>query len=287
VRERPYLVLFAAVVCVSLASVLVRAAVAPAFAIAVYRMGLASLLLGPFTLPALWSSFPSLALRLRWSLVGAGIALGVHFASWISSLSYTSIASSVLLVNTAPLVTLVLSRAFLKETPPPTVLLAMGLALFGVALIAWGDLGSGPAPVRGDLLAALGAVALSVYHVFGRALRNALPLGAYVLGVWLVATLFLGALAIATGVPLWGYSRRSLLVFLSLALVPTLGGHGLQNRALRFLPAPTVGLFLLGEPVGASALAYFFYSEIPSRTTLVGGAAVLLGLALTTLGGLP
>ena len=286
-RERPYLVLLAAVVCVSLASVLVRAAAAPALAIAVYRVGLASLLLGPFALPDLLRTFPSLGPRLRWSLLGAGVALGVHFAAWISSLSYTSIASSVLLVNTAPLLTLVLSRVFLKETPPPLVLFAMGIALLGVALIAWGDMGSGPAPVRGDLLAGLGALALSVYHVFGRALRNALPLGAYVLGVWLVGAFFLAALAIVTGVPLAGYSGRTLLVFLALALVPTLGGHGLQNRALRFLPAPTVGLFLLGEPVGASVLAYFFYSEIPTRTTLVGGAFVLLGLVLATLGGLP
>jgi drug/metabolite transporter (DMT)-like permease len=286
VRERPYVVLVAAVFCVSLASVLVKAAEAPALAIAVYRVGLASLFLSPFALPALLRSFPLLPPGLRWGLVSAGIALGLHFATWISSLSFTSIASSVLLVNTAPLLTLALSRAILKETPPSLVVVAMGIALLGVALIAWGDFASGPDPVKGDLLAVAGALALSVYHVAGRALRNSLPLGAYVLGVWLVAAVALAALAIATGVPLRGFSARSVLAILALAVVPTLGGHGLQNRALRFLPAPTVGLFLLGEPVGATALAYLFYSEVPSRTTLLGGALVLAGLALATLGGL-
>jgi drug/metabolite transporter (DMT)-like permease len=285
VRERPYLVVFGAVLCVSLGSILVRVAAAPALAVALYRVGVASLLLSPFALPSLIRSFPTLSSREKRALLGAGLALGLHFATWILSLSYTSIASSVLLVNTAPLVTLLLSRVFLAETPPPSVLAAMGLALCGVALIAWGDWGSGPDPVKGDLLAAAGAVALSVYHVVGRALRTALPLGAYVLGVWSTAAAFLLVPTILLSVPLTGYAPHTLAALLGLALIPTLGGHGLVNRALRFLPAPTVGLFMLGEPIGASALAYLVFSEVPSRTTLIGGAAVLLGLALATLGG--
>jgi drug/metabolite transporter (DMT)-like permease len=47
--------------------------------------------------------------------VASGVALGLHFATWIASLSLPSIAASVLLVNTTPLFTLVFSRAFLGE----------------------------------------------------------------------------------------------------------------------------------------------------------------------------
>jgi drug/metabolite transporter (DMT)-like permease len=97
--------------------------------------------------------------------------------------------------------------------------------------------------------------------------------------VWGTAAVTLGVLATVLGVPLGGYGRGSWLGFLALALVPTLGGHGLQNKALRLLPAPTVGLFLLGEPIGASILAFFIFGEVPGTWTLAGGAVVLGALA--------
>jgi len=283
VRERPYAVLLLAVACVSVGSILVRLAAAPPLAVAFFRVGLASLVVSPFALPTLLTTFPALSRGHKATLLGAGIALGLHFATWIASLSFTSIASSVLIVNTAPLSTLVLSRVFLSETPPRAVVVAIGIALLGVALIGFGDWGE--SHVKGDLLAAAGAVALSAYHVIGRALRKALPLNAYILGIWATASVLLAGLSLGTGVPLWGYSQRTLLTFLALALVPTLAGHGLANRSLRSLPAATVGLFMLGEPIGASALAFVLYREVPSPTTLVGGGIVLLGLVLAILGG--
>jgi len=81
-------------------------------------------------------------------------------------------------------------------------------------------------------------------------------------------------------VPLAPFPPRTWLVFLALALVPTIGGHGLVNKALRSLPAPTVGLFLLGEPLGASLLALVVFGEAPGPWTLAGGAVVLAALVL-------
>ncbi|MGH9886736.1 MAG: EamA family transporter, partial [bacterium] len=132
--------------------------------------------------------------------------------------------------------------------------------------------------LRGAGLAVLGAVTLSAYHVIGRGLRAALPLPAYVLGVWSTAALALGLLAIALGSPLQA-PRAAWPWLLALAVVPTIGGHGLVNSTLRVLPAPTVGLFLLGEPLGAALLAYFVLGEVPGPFTLGGGALVLLALA--------
>jgi drug/metabolite transporter (DMT)-like permease len=282
-RERPYAVLLLAVGCVSVGSILVRMAAAPSLAVAFFRVALASLLLSPFALPGLLRSFPALGRAHQAALVGSGLALGLHFATWIASLSFTSIASSVLIVNTAPLATLLFSKVFLGETPPRAVLAAIGLALVGVALIGFGDWGENH--VKGDLLAAAGAVTLSAYHVIGRALRSALPLNAYILGVWGTASVLIFVLGLFAGVPFSGYSGRTLAAFLALALVPTLLGHGLANRSLRSLPAPTVSLFMLGEPIGASLLAFLLYREIPSGTTLAGGAIVLSGLGLAILGG--
>ncbi len=276
----PYLVLATAVLFVSFGSILVRAAQAPALAVAFHRTALASLLLLPFAARPAARSWPALGAR-RWALLlGAGAALALHFATWIASLSYTSVAASVLLVNTTPLFSLGLARLLLGERASPAVVTGTLLALAGTAVIVRGDAAGGAAPLLGDALALAGAVTLSFYHLAGRGLREALPLPAYVLAVWSSAALGLGLLAVGFGTPLLGHPARAWLAFLGLAVVPTLGGHGLVNRALRELPAPTVGLFMLGEPVGATLLALLFLGESPSGATLLGGLLVLSALLL-------
>ena len=279
----PYLPLSAAIAFVSLGSILVRLAQAPPLAVSFYRVFIAALALAPFALAVAFRSWPSLGLGAGLLLVGSGLSLGAHFATWITSLSYTSVASSVLLVNTAPLFTLVFSRVFLGERVTRTVAGAMVLALGGACVIALADWGSGADSLKGDLLALAGAVTLSLYHVIGRGLREALPLNAYVLGVWSVAALVLAPAALMARVPLTGYGSRTWAMFVALGLVPTLAGHGLVNLALRALPAPTVGLFLLGEPIGAALLALLIFGERPGAWVLVGGAAVLAALAIIVL----
>jgi drug/metabolite transporter (DMT)-like permease len=276
----PWLTVSLAVLFVSFGAVLVRLAAAPALAVSFYRVALASLLLAPFAARGARRSWPALTTRERLLLAGSGVALALHFATWIASLSFTSIASSVLLVNTAPLFAIALSRVFLRERAPAVVLVATPVALAGAALIAYGDWTGSPGSLRGNLLALAGAVTVAAYQVIGRGLRTALPLDAYVLGVWSTASLALALLALGSGVPLAPFPPRTWLVFAALALVPTIGGHGLVNRSLRSLPAPTVGLFLLGEPLGASLLAFLAFGETPGRWTLAGGAVVLAALAL-------
>jgi len=278
--DRGYPLLGLAVVCVSVGSIFVRLAHAPALAVAFNRIFLASLVVAPVAARSLVRSWPALASRQRGLLIASGVSLGVHFGTWIASLSYTSVAASVLLVNTTPLFTLLFSWWLLREPASRAVLVAMALALAGAALIAAGDWQSGVASLTGDALAMAGAVTLSLYHVIGRGLRDALPLPAYVLGVWSTAAATLALLASVARVPLEGYPARTFAAFLALALVPTVLGHGLVNRSLRHIPAPTVGLFLLGEPIGASLLAYAIFDEVPGRLTLAGGALVLASLVL-------
>ncbi len=281
----PYLPLALAVICISTGSIFVRMASAPPLAVAFYRIFLASLLLAPFAARSARRSWPALSPRPRALLLASGVALGLHFATWIASLSFTSVAASVLLVNTTPLFTLTFSRAFLGESVAPAVMGAMGLALAGAGLIAAGDWAEGTNSLTGDILALAGAVTMSLYHVIGRGLRAALPLDAYILGVWSTAAATLAGLSLAARVSLAGYPPRTYAFLLALAVVPTLGGHGLVNRSLRLLPAPTVGLFLLGEPVGATLLAYLLFHEVPSMWTLAGGAAVLAALAVVVVSG--
>jgi drug/metabolite transporter (DMT)-like permease len=276
----PYLTLGLAVVCVSFGSILIRWAQAPALSVAFYRIFLASVFLAPFAAATAARSWPSLRAGERGLLLGAGVALAVHFATWIASLSYTSVAASVLLVNTAPLFTLAFTRVFLREPVPRVVVAATGIAVAGAALIAAGDWTGSASSLTGALLAVAGAVTLSLYHVIGRGLRAALPLPAYILGVWATSAASLAVIALAGRAPLTGHPPRTLAALAALALVPTLAGHGLVNRSLRLLPAPTVGLFLLGEPLCAAMLAYLAFSETPGALTLAGGALVLAALAL-------
>jgi drug/metabolite transporter (DMT)-like permease len=278
--DRAYGLLGLAVACISVGSIFVRLAQGPALAVAFNRIFLASVIMAPLAAAPLARSWPALAARHRGLLLASGVSLGVHFATWIASLSYTSVAASVLLVNTAPLFTLGFSRFLLGERAARAVLVAMAIALAGAALIALGDWGQGTASLYGDLLAVAGAVTLSLYHVIGRGLREALPLSAYILGVWSTAAATLAVLAAFARVPLFGYPPRTFGLFLALALVPTVFGHGLVNRSLRHIPAPTVGLFLLGEPLAASVLAYLVFGEVPGRLTVAGGALILSALAI-------
>lgn len=281
----PYVLMALAVFCVSLGSILVRMAQAPPLAVSFQRVYLASLVMLPFAVRETARSWPRIGSRRQLLLAVAGVALALHFATWIASLSYTTVAASVLIVNTAPLFSLVLSRLFLGETPGPVVLRAGLLALLGAVLIAAGDWTGGAGSLIGIGLALAGAVTLAVYHVTGRGLREALPLRAYILVVWASAAVTLALMARAGQVPLFAYPPRTLLAFLLLALIPTLAGHGLVNRVLRDLPAPTVGLFMLGEPVGASLMAWALFGEVPSALTLTGGALVLVALAWIVRGG--
>jgi drug/metabolite transporter (DMT)-like permease len=191
----------------------------------------------------------------------------------------------VLLVNTTPLFTVAMAWTFLGEAASSRVLAAIALALVGAVVIAASDWsGGGSQPLLGDALAMLGALALSIYHVIGRGLRAALPLDAYIFAVWTTAAMVLALMCAVLDVSLTAYPPRSFAVFLALALVPTLLGHGLVNRSLRALSAPTVGLFLLGEPVGATLLAALLLGETPGAGTLAGGAVILAALVLVVAG---
>jgi drug/metabolite transporter (DMT)-like permease len=277
---RPYGLLALAVLCVSVGSIFIRLAAAPPLAVAFYRITLATLVIAPFAVGSAVRAWPVLSSRRRLAMIASGVALGLHFATWIASLSFTSVAASVLLVNTAPIFTLAFSRLVLGEVVAPAVGAAMAVALAGAALIAAADWAQSSTSLLGSGLAVAGAVTLSAYHVIGRGLRDALPLPAYVLCVWAGAAATLGLLVGVAGVPLTGYPARTFAWLFALAVVPTVFGHGLVNLSLRAFPAPTVGLFLLGEPVAAAALAYAFFGERPGPLTLAGGLLVVAALAI-------
>jgi drug/metabolite transporter (DMT)-like permease len=283
--SRRFLFLALGVVAISCAAVLVRLADAPPLAVAAFRLVIASAVL----LPLGWAQAGAEILGLvrgQWRLVvAAGVLLGLHFALWIASLSYTSVASSVVLVTSTPLFVALASWILFRERLRLPTVVGIAISLLGALLIGYAGLWHGGSALSGNLLALSAAVAMAGYLLIGRRVRRNVGLLAYSTSVFTVAALMLVTVALVTRTPFAGYSRGTYAVMVALALIPQLIGHMSLNWALRFLPATMVTVAVLGEPVGASFLAWLALGESPSLLEIGGGVLMLLGIALAFLRG--
>lgn len=277
---RPIAVLLVGVLAMAWASILIRWAAAPPLVVGAGRMAAATLILAPFALSQAAGEWRRLSRR-EWLLLGvAGVALGLHFASWIASLGMTSVASSVILVSATPLFVALATPLVLHERVPRVLALSVLLAMAGSAIIGLGDAGSLGGALAGDLLALTGALMASVYMLVGRLLRRKLSLLAYIWPMYgLAAVVLLVGCAVA-GQPLVGYSPRVYGLLVLLALGPQIVGHSSANWALRYLSPTFVTVAILGEPLGATLLALLLLGERPPATLLLGGALLLLGIGL-------
>jgi len=279
----PALVLLVSVLAISWAAPLVRFSHAPALAISFWRLAFSLVLIaGVLTARREWGELRRLSRRDLATAGVAGVFLAGHFATWISSIGLTSVAASVVLVDTAPIFVALFSALFLREVPGRRQWMGIVLAVAGAAWIGWGDLGGGAAPLRGDLLALAGAVLVAGYYVIGRSLRARIEIWPFVGVVYGCAALTLLVTLLATGVPPTGYAPVDWEVFAALAVGPMMIGHTGQNWALRWLPAYVVNLSLLGEPVGATLIAWLLpaIAETPPPAALAGGALILVGILL-------
>ena len=210
--------------------------------------------------------------------MAVGLVLAVHFASWISSLSFTSVASSVIFVHADPIIVAVVSHFFLKEHITRSRLLGILIAFTGATIIAVGDFGLGEINLYGDVLALIGAVMLGIYILSGRRIRQNLDLFTYVTPVYATSAAALTLGCALTGTPLVPYPPREYLLFIAIAVVPMIFGHTVYNWVLKYLEAPVVSISLLGEPVVATILALLFLNEAPSTLALIGGGITLAGI---------
>ena len=220
--------------------------------------------------------------------LGAGVLLAIHFWSWNASVALTTVAASVLLVNTQPIISALLSALWLRERPTRAQWLGIGVAMLGALVVVAPDLSTanatrGASPLLGDALAMIGAVTAAIYFVSGRRLRAKLNLWPYVAIVYGACFVSLLIFAAIVNAPVAPQPPRELAIFLGLALGPMLLGHTGMNWALRYLPAYAVNVTLLGEPVGAALLAAIIPAirELPGTATVVGGVLVLAGIYVT------
>ncbi|MBK5108660.1 MAG: DMT family transporter [Anaerolineales bacterium] len=297
----PLLVIVFGILAVSTGSIFVRYAqvYAPSIVIAAYRLGLATLFLAPIALIRHRAELANIKGRDRWLAIGSGIFLALHFATWISSLEYTTVVSSVVLVSTAPLWVALLSPITVKEPLTKVILIGMSLALVGVFVVGLSDICSiesgklvcpsigdfirGSA-FLGDLLALAGAWMAAGYLLIGRRLRGGIALIPYIFVVYGVAAAVLIILMIGSGQSPVGYPIQTYVWLILLALVPQLMGHSSFNWALGFLSAAFVSITLLGEPIGSAVLAYILLDETPTFLKIIGAILILAGIYIASRG---
>jgi len=277
----PLLVLIVAVLATTYAGPIVRFAAAPALAIAFWRLALVLPVTG--VLAAQEGTAAPLRRGTPMLMTLAGLLLALHFWSWIASLRYTAVASSVVLVSLKSVFAWVIAAVWLREHPTRREGWGIALAVVGASLIGVGDARFSFGALGGDGLALLGAATGAGYYVIGRRVRQTVGVWRYATGVYAVAAAALALLAIAVAVPLVGFAGRDWAVFGAMAAGPMLIGHTGMNYALRYFRATTVNVAALGEPVGATLLAWLIPAihEPPRATAVVGGALVLIGIALS------
>lgn len=275
---RPLGVLALGVVAVSTGAIFVRLADAPALTTAAYRVGLATLVLTPVA----WTRSRAELRRLTPGdlllCVSAGAFLALHFAAWIASLALTSIANSVVLVNTNPLWVGLLAPLITRDPIRRSTMVAILLSLVGAAVIGWGDLATGRSALYGDGLALAGGLCAAIYLMIGRNLRRRLSLLPYILTCYGSAAVFLLAAAAMQGAPLGGFAPCTWAALAGMALFSQLVGHTSFNYALKWVRPSTVAVSLLGEPIGATLLGYVLFGEGLTASRIVGGGMVLAAI---------
>lgn len=291
-------VTFLAVLAISTASILIRFAQAdgaPSIVIAALRLTIATLLLAPY---ALTNYLDEIKRFTRTEILFGGLSgffLAVHFATWISSLEFTSVASSAVFVSTGPLWVALLSTIFLNEKLSRLALIGLGISITGGAVVGMADacvwdpsftcpgaatFFKGPA-MWGNFLALAGAWAVTGYLIIGRKIRSGMSLVPYVFLVYGMAAIVLIIFMLASGNTPLGYQPSTYGWIFLLAIVPQLIGHSTFNWALKHMPASLVSINILGEPIGSAILAFFILRESPSLPTYYGGILILIGIYLS------
>ncbi len=289
------------ILTISTGSVLVRYAqvYTPSLVIAAVRMALATLVVAPIALKFHGKELRGLSRAELGLAAVSGTFLALHFALWITSLEYTSVASSVVFGTSTPLWVALLAPLILKEPVTRIVMAGMLLALLGGIIIGlsdacvvtgvtlscpeFGQFFMGKA-ILGDTLALGGAIAAAFYVLIGRRLRAKYSLVTYIFLVYGAAAVVLVLGMFASNHPPIGYPPQAYLWMVLIALLPQLLGHSSFNWALGYVSAALVSVALLAEPIGAIILAYFLLGETPSAMKLFGAILILTGIFIASTG---
>lgn len=268
------------VLFVSFSSIFIKYSTAPSLIIALYRLGFTVLLMLPSVLINKKEEIRGVDKKSLWTCIASGICLALHFATWITSFQYTSIASSSVLVNTHPIFIVIVSIFVFKERISKKAAFSMVITLGGGIIISVVDFAQGTHALLGDLLAIAGAFFVAGYMMIGRVVRQKLSLTTYTFLVYSSCFITLLVFVVAKDIPLYPYPLREWLIFLALAVFCTLLGHSIFNWALAYVRPIFISTAVLGEPVFATLWASFIFAEHPSLWQMLGSGLIVWGIYL-------
>ncbi len=282
-KHQAIFVLSIGLIAISFASIFIKLCDAPSLVIAAYRLGIASIFYIGFTrirYGPILSVYSKSQLKI---VLLSGVFLTIHFATWITSLKFTSVASSVVLVESGPIFVAIGSYIFLREKPSKLMLLGILMAFIGTIIVSVHDFSLDKNSLVGNLLAIAGAIGVAGYLLAGRKLRASIDTFRYVTMVYSVAAILLILLAIMSGNSLVGYTSKTYLLLFAIAMIPQVIGHTSLNWALKYFSATAVAVIILGEPIGASILALVILGETLSAVKIIGGFIILTGVIIAIL----
>ncbi len=275
-----HLIVMLGVMGVSLSPVLRRFSTAPSMVLVLYRVAFATLLLTPYVLLRHRKELLQLGRRELLLCVCSGVFLGFHFTAYFESLRLTSIAVAAVLVNTEAIFVTLGSVVFMKSRLSGKAWLAVLITFIGSVVVAMADLAGGGA-LKGNLLALLGAIMGAAYTLVGTVCRRGgVSTTIYTYILYLSAALTVLVIALVSGLPVVGYEPINLLTTLGMAVFCTLMGHSVYSWGLKYLPASFIATAKLVEPVFAGVWGLLLFQERPGILVIIGGAVVLLGIAL-------
>jgi drug/metabolite transporter (DMT)-like permease len=291
--KKPYIGLLISIISVSFAAIFITTIliIAPGtdpLAIAFYRLFFTSLLIVPVVVIHKKTRDEILNLPRKTMLImlGIGVILAVHFAFWITSLNYTSVASSVILVTAHPVLVAPVAHYFLKEKLSRINIFGITISLFGVVLLVAGNYGLSSLSfdsLEGNIFAILGGIAAGLYILGGRKIRKTVSIIPYAFVVYSIGTIVLLGICLSARAPLLNLKIEVYQICLLMAVVSGIFGHTLYNWSLGHVRASLASVVLLGEPLGSTILAVIipWINQIPSHYTIIGGAIILSGIYLT------
>ncbi len=294
---RAYFVILLAVVATSSAAILIRYALdadMPPLLIAAARLAIAAVALTPLALRRHLQQMAKLARRELALIALSGLCLAIHFTAWVSSLQYTTVLVSVVIVSTGPIWVAILEVLFLHIRLSRLVVAGLIIALAGGVIIGIPSNGGAELAARdadelsatatGALLAWIGALSVSVYMLIGRALRTRLPVIPYVWLVYGVAAIGACSIILLTSTRVTGYAAEGYAVLLAMGLAPQLLGHSSLNYLLEYFPAAMVSMFSQLEPLGSALLALALFRELPPQQQIIGSIIIVAGVLVASRG---
>ena len=278
-EKHPIIMIVVGVIGISLSSIFVKYSTAPSAVTAAYRLLWTVLLLGPVVIGRGTSRRELMQISPKNALLSAvsGLFLAIHFVLWFESLAHTSVASSTTIVCTEVIWVALGFCLLLKGKLSRTAIGAIGVSLAGSVMIALSD-SQGGGHLYGDILALLAAIAVAVYTLIGRIVRQQVSTGVYTFVVYVTCAAVLVITCGVQGYDLLGYGLSPILVGLLLALFSTILGHSIFSWCLKYFSPAFVSASKLCEPVAAAVLAGFLFGEIPGWLQISGGVLVLAGV---------